>query len=189
MLLRRNVSWSLCIWNLALSQDSINITHSYVLICIVKKLRDLIKDLKKVLRGMQSKLWKQLVLTANGESNFIAAKNLFCEIDRIRVENDLCIVQSCPVNTANFLSLKQHLNCAFYWFLFWVWFISCSQSLSVSFPPFPLSFPSAPLLNWAWATYTEFLQTFIPSEQESFDFYLSRQLICREKYQVSLITL
>lgn len=163
MLLRRNVSWSLFIWNLALPQDSINITHPYVLICIVKKLRPLKKDLKKVLRGMQSKLWKQLVLTANGDGNCIAAKNLLW--DRIRVENNLCIVQSCPVNTANFLSLKQHLNCAFYWFLFWAWFLSCSQSLSVSFPPFPLSFPPPLLLNWAWATYTEFLQTFIPSEQ------------------------
>lgn len=30
---------------------------------------------------MQSKLWKQLVLTANGDGNCIAAKNLFCEIE------------------------------------------------------------------------------------------------------------
>lgn len=87
---------------------------------------------------MQSELWKQLVLTVNGEDdNFIAAKNLSCEIDRIRVENELCIVQSYPVNTAHFLSLKQHLNCAFYWFLFWAWLLPWSQSPS----PFPFPLP------------------------------------------------
>lgn len=58
------------------------------------------------------------------------------------------MLQSCPVNTANFLSLKQHLKPCILpmraWFLFWAWFLAWSQSLSVSLPPFPLCFTPPP---------------------------------------------
>lgn len=37
--------------------------------------------LKKILRGMQSKMWKQLVLIVDRDNNCIAAKNLSSEIE------------------------------------------------------------------------------------------------------------